>query len=379
MTALTGKTVLVTGATGNIGGRLVERLVAEHGAKTRTLVRQFEKGARIARFDVEMVKGSLEDAQAIDAAVAGADVVFNLAWDFSDSIENNLACIRNVYEACLRHGVSRLVHISSIAVYEPFEDGELAEAMQPVPKGFPYGDAKIAVERELLCMVEEKNLPAVILEPTNVYGPFAGFWTDGVVQQLLGGGLILPEDAKGLCNVVYIDDLVDAMVLAATKPEAIGERFIISGGEPVPWRRFYQAYEDCLEIKSVQTMPFEDISRQKKSVLANLKLLLANPRRITKWGPAAALLQPLKRWLGDKAKARLRGLYAGYRSTLAPKATEMPEQYLLDLYTANTRCRIDKARSGLGYNPRFDFEAGMRLTGDYVRWAYPPDTHPRHP
>src|SRR5688572_22740302 len=144
-TAMTGKRALVTGATGFIGGRLVERLVLDQGADVRALVKNFARASRLARFKVEMVAGAINNLQAVDKAVEGCDVVFHCAHDF-DHPQTNLEGAQALAAACVRHNVQRLVHVSSISVYEPLPDGDVDESTAAVPCGWTYPDNKLAVE-----------------------------------------------------------------------------------------------------------------------------------------------------------------------------------------------------------------------------------------
>ena len=84
---LDGKKVLVTGGTGFIGSRLVEKLVLEHQARVRVLVRNFVNAPRIARFPIEMVPGDLSDPVSVQKAVQNCDVVFHCAYDFAGNTE----------------------------------------------------------------------------------------------------------------------------------------------------------------------------------------------------------------------------------------------------------------------------------------------------
>ncbi len=174
---LTGKNALVTGATGFIGGRLVEKLILHHGAKVRTLVRAFTHASRIARFDLEMIPGAIVDVDAVDRAVADCEVVFHCAHDFEEA-QRNLDGARVLADACLRHKVKRLVHVSSISVYEPLADGDMDEDSPAEPCGWTYPDNKLSVERMLLQYGSEHGLPVVVLQPTIVYGPYCSALDD---------------------------------------------------------------------------------------------------------------------------------------------------------------------------------------------------------
>ena len=101
--------------------------------------------------------------------------------------------------------------------------------------GNPYGDSKI--EAETICWeYYERGLPICILRPTIVYGPFSKLWTIEFAQGMQSGAWLLPQQyCQGICNLVYIDDLVSAIVLALQKQEAIGKAFNINGGENLKW------------------------------------------------------------------------------------------------------------------------------------------------
>lgn len=360
--ALDGQVALVTGATGFIGGRLVERLLLEQRASVRALVREYGRAARLARFDIAMPKGSIENAEAVDRAIAGSDVVFNLAYVTSNSVEENVLAIDHVIEACLRHGVQRLVHVSTFSVHEPFTDEEIS-ADSPYGDGSnPYAAAKIAVERRILDAVHQRGLPAVIIRPSIVYGPFGGHWTDRVTRSLLKGKVVLPNDGGGLCNGVFVDDLVDAMILAATMPNVLGECFLISGPEPVTWKAFYQSFQECLGI---ETLEFKDVGSDRGSASYGAPASVTPaPKKRSK-----GVRRRLRAALGEPVKQPLRRMYRRYRKLVpAPRVVSTDYDYM-----ARPICRMTKERELLGYEPRFDFASGMAVTCEYLTWAYPRD------
>lgn len=348
---------LITGATGGIGGRLVEKLILYHAANVRVLVRNFAQASRIARFPLEMVGGDIVDAAAVNRAVTGCDVVFHCALD-RQSAQRNLDGARVLAEACLRHGVRRLVHVSSLAVYEPLNDGDLDESSRAEPCGSEYADSKLAVESELLRYADGQGLPVVVVQPTIVYGPFTKSWTMLPVQALRNTRLALPDGGDGLCNAVYVDDVVDALILAAQNDGVIGERFLISGDSPVTWREFYAAYERALGTQSVVLMTTEEILGIGQ---ANPRWLWRDPRALLNWGPARSVYEFARRRIGD-------GFWNRAKRALPPPLY-LPNEQTLALYRARARVRIDKARRLLGYEPLFSFDRGMSLTAEFIKWA----------
>src|SRR5581483_5096919 len=143
-----GSKVLVTGATGFIGGRLAECLAEEHGAKVRCLIRNFGHATRMARIPVEIMPADLADAEQIDKAVVGMDYVVHCAYDGRSRVQN-LAGIQNLIAACVKHKVRRLVYVSTFSVYEPFPDGALSEETRDGDRSWIYVRSKLEMEAEV--------------------------------------------------------------------------------------------------------------------------------------------------------------------------------------------------------------------------------------
>jgi nucleoside-diphosphate-sugar epimerase len=360
---LKNKTVLVTGATGFIGGRLVEKLILEHGAHVRALVKNFARASRIARFKLEMIPGAITNEEAVNEAVNGADVVFHCAQDFA-SPGSNLSGARLLGEACVRHRVQRLVHVSSISVYEPLPDHPIDETAPSVSCGWTYPDDKRAVEDFLLDFGRAEGLPTVALQPAIVYGPYSRPWTLAPIMKLRNGRLVLPADRDGVCSAVYIDDVVDAMVLAAVKEQALGERFLIAGPDHVSWHSFYDTYERMLGTNSLVFLTTAEIRalNSPTRVGSRLWLLAQDPRRFLQWAPL--------RNLYERARMRFISERVAMRAKQAlPSSLYVPNDVQLALYRSRAPVIIDKARRLLGYSPAFDFRRGMDLTRQYVAWA----------
>lgn len=383
MSALEGTRVLVTGATGFIGGRLVERLVLAEGASVRALVSGYSRCARIARFPVELARADLLDRYAVEEAAAGCRVIFHCAYGSRGGAEErrrvNVEGTANVLAAAAAAG-ARVVHLSTQMVYGIVGEGEIDETMPRRPSGSSYADSKLEAEQRALRAAAD-GLPVTVLQPTAVYGPNAPVWTVGILERLQAGRVPLIADGEGICNAVYVDDVVEGMVLAAVKEEALGEAFLLSAAQPVTWRQFYGAYEEMVGFPA--TVP---VSREEALASGGGGRAPSLLREL----PAVLLQEPeVRRRLGRTVEGRfLAGLarrilrQGGRRPPATPeldrlrrlrRVEEAPLQQLarrdVEFFASKSRVRIEKARGLLGYAPVFDLEEGMRLTEGWARWA----------
>lgn len=366
-----GTRVAVTGATGFIGGRLVERLL-EQGAEVRCLTRGIASAVRLARLPVDIRRVDLTDGAAVEEAVRGTDLVFHCAYD-PRSHDQNVTGTRNLIDACLKHEVKRLVLTSTFSVYEPFPDGPVTEETPDGDKSWIYTRTKLELEQMVLAAVRTEGLPGTILQPSIVYGPFSRPWTIAPAEMLLYGTVVLPDRGKGLCNALYVDDLVDAMILAARRPEAVGERFIVSGSETVTWGQFFEQFASALGTRGPEYRPAAQIARQNSGAMHDLKMVVRNPKKVIQIAvrvPAVrSLLQTGLDSLPKPAYDLVSRLYFGDGKRPIGQV-HVPNPQLLRLYAAKASVGSEKARRLLGYNPRFDFSRGMAATARYLEWAY---------
>ena len=222
--------ILVTGSTGFLGRALLDRLLAK-GERVRVLVRR-NSIARVGNHpSLEVFTGDLGDPEAVDRAVHGVSVVFHVGAATGGSLEDyecgTIWGTKNVVDSCLRHRVGRLVYVSSLSVLQYASlssDKALDESstLEPFPKKRGhYADSKLEAEQIVKEAVQTKGLDAVILRPGSIFGPGAeNVPPYGIVA--VGKHWIVMGNGKTLLPLVYIDDVVDALMLSAECREAAG-------------------------------------------------------------------------------------------------------------------------------------------------------------
>ncbi|RLL68022.1 NAD-dependent epimerase/dehydratase family protein [Streptomyces sp. Z26] len=326
--------VLVTGASGFLGGAVCARLAAA-GHEVHGLSRT--PHALPDALAVRQHLADVRDADAVAAAVSGCDAVVHCAaraglWGPPDEFRSvNVTGTRNVVAACLHHGVPRLVHTSTPSVV--FGGGDLAgvDESHPYPRRHttPYARSKAVAER-LVLAADPARLGTVALRPHLVWGPGDPHFLPRIVRRARGGLLRLPGGGRKLTDTVYVDDAADAHVraLALLAPGAppAGRAYFVSQGEP-------RTVRDCLNsLLAAAGLP--PVERSVPPVLVRA---------------AGAVLEPAHRVL------RLPG---------EPVVTRGLVDYLCTAHWFD----VSAARRDLGHVPEVSTEEGLRRTAEaYAR------------
>lgn len=231
-----------------MGRALADRL-RSHGVDTRgvDVVADPERG---------VIAGDITQPSTWRDHLDGSDVVIHTAGIVSNNIETarawevNVVGTRRVLDAATAAGVARFVEISTMGVTRfahadpdaaartlPGED--LDERWPLMPTGNPYTDSKIVAEHEVLAAHAQGRQQCTIVRPADVYGPGCRPWVIEPLEKMRAGSFLLPARGRGLFTPVFIDDLVDGVIRAATVPEALGEIFHVGGEDPVTTAEYF--------------------------------------------------------------------------------------------------------------------------------------------
>lgn len=231
---------LVTGANGFVGKYLCAEL-CRRGQSVRAAVR-FE-AARIDNVELAAV-GSIGGGTDWAAALRDVDVVIHLAArvhimretagdPLAEFLEVNLHGTENLARQAVRAGVKRLVYVSSIKVNGESTVGQpFSEPDNPDPQG-PYAVSKWQAEQALQRIAQETGLEVVIVRPPLVYGPgVKGNFAQ--MLKVLAKGIPLPLAlVRNLRSLIYVENLVDALITCATHPATAGKTYLVSDGEDI--------------------------------------------------------------------------------------------------------------------------------------------------
>lgn len=355
--------IAVVGANGFIGSRTVEMLHLEGLAEVRPVVRRRSSLTRAARFDLDCRIADAKDERALADAVSGCDVVLHaVAGDRATIVESAAA----TYRASERAGVRRLVYLSTASVHgQAPEPGSDETTPLPTSHDLPYNESKARAERELTRLHARGSVELVMLRPGIVFGPRSQ-WTAGIADELLAGRACLANDGAGICNTIYVDNLVRAIMLAATAPDANGEIFLVGDRERVTWLDLYGAIAASLGIGA------DEIPRLVEPVPAPRWAERLERVLVSRTGCAVLSLFP------REARARARRLVPGLNRI--PPAAEKPtaprEPFLTREMALLQSCRyklpIAKAEAVLGYDPPISFAEGCRRSAGWLAFAgYP--------
>jgi nucleoside-diphosphate-sugar epimerase len=320
---------LLTGASGFIGGHLAKRL-HQSGYELRCLVREHSDTTRLPQ-EAELITGDLARPDTLRHAAEGCRFVVHCAalvsdWATTKEIARvNVEGTRNLLASAATADIERFVHISSTDVYGHPGTPNTDERHEPARLSNWYSKTKAQAERE----VRDSSLATTIVRPATVYGPGSKDVIGEIARAIRGGHMLLIGAGHTDAGLCYVENLIDATMLAMRHERAAGETFNVTDGLDVTWRALTADLAQGLDARP----------------------------------PRFSLPYPVAYGLGALMEHGYRALRTATHLTTPPLLSRQAVQVLgVDQSFSN-----EKARELLGWEPRFGYREGLEATLDWLR------------
>ncbi len=299
--------VFVTGTTGFIGSHTAERL-AQAGHELACLVRSTSDTGRLKKLGVTLIFGDLADRASLLEGMKGSDWIVNIAAAYSFWLPRrrtyadvNVGATRNVMECALETGVSKVVHVSTMAIYGKPADRPFKEDSDPGPVRFSEY-ARTKYEGDLIAwdLHKTKGLPLVMVYPGAVLGPGDPKATGEYIQNLINGRMPATVCNGAFFPFVHVRDVAEVIVRAAEKEGNIGEKYLAVGQNLT----FGEINQMISEISGVALPKLRMPDSLAMANAAILTLVADIVKRPPLWGMALDQIRTMKEGAeGDGSKA----------------------------------------------------------------------------
>lgn len=357
------KKIAVVGANGFVGSRVVELFHLSGLCQVVPIVRGVSGLSRLSRFALDWRLADARRAESLAKALAGCDAVVHGVLGDAQGIEAAAAAL---LPAAAQAGVRRVVYLSTASVHGQnpapgtSEDSALSDQQE-----VEYNNAKVRAERTLLDDFGRYPVGLIMLRPSIVFGP-RDRWVSILASELEAGIAWLIREGEGICNTIYVDNLVHAIRLALEAPKAaMGQAYLVGDAETVTWRELYEQTADRMGLRrgAIQHIPVPNFPS--RTTLDRLDSLRASPA-------AQRLIAKIPNQLKSVAKGALKGT----QSTVLPNPWQLPiargpapSREMVLLQKCEYRLPDSKARRFLQYEPPVSFSEGLDRTLSWLRWT----------
>lgn len=354
--------IALIGANGFVGTRLVECFHLDFGPEIVAIVRRPSALALPARFAVEMRVADALDPAALAAALAGCDAVVHAALGDPAQIARMPLAL---CQAAASAGVDRIVYLSSASVHgqnPPRGTDESSPLHQR--HSLEYNNAKVFAERHFFAECRRLGLAGYALRPGVVFGPRSR-WITNLAVELYEGRAWLFQGGRGICNSIYIDNLIAAIRACLVAPDAAGQPFLVGDAEQVTWRDFYLAAAHELDVPERRIHALDRLPVFSRSWRERIERAVATP-----------LAQRALPAVPFTLKRRTKALLAAWSPAPAadswadsPAPAPVVTEEMALLQQCAWKLPSTRATTLLGYEPPVRFAEGMRRSLSWWRFS----------
>lgn len=353
--------IAIIGASGFIGNRLVERIQLAGLDQPVPIVRRASSMALPARFDLECRLADALDVDALARALSGCDAVVHAALGDPRQIEAMPAALT---AAVAQAGIKRVVYLSSASVHGQAPDRGTDESTPlHTNHALEYNNAKVRAERAFLAGCASRGLEGFALRPGVVYGPRSR-WIADLAEQFEDRTAWLLGDGDGICNCIYVDNLLIAAQLALEAPASAAGVYLVNDPGTHTWADFLHRAADELGV--------DPTTIHRLDRLPTFKIHWAQKARRAAEGAWMQRVLPL---VPGRVKYVTKTFLDASRATPPPSSWKLPAtpapaptQEMALLQQCRWRLPDARAVSELGYAPAFSFEEGMQRS--FAWWKF---------
>ncbi|MGZ8887721.1 MAG: NAD-dependent epimerase/dehydratase family protein, partial [Nitrososphaeraceae archaeon] len=340
--------VLVTGATGFIGGRIVEMLYLSKEKEVKAGIRQWTNAARLGRFPVEIAKMDLMNDNEIEKGLDGVDYIIHCA---KGPGEINVKGTENLLKIASKKSLKRFVHLSTAEIYGSVS-GYVDENVPFQYTGNDYNRTKIDAEKICWKYIKE-GVPITIVRPAIVYGPFSNNWSIRFAKMFIAGkGMTYEKIGDGKPNLIYVDDLVRAIILMLDQVNAVGQAFNINGFDEITWNEYFTKFNEAMSLPPLKNVSY------KKTIMNTIAMepirtigRVVKNNFMTGAKKLADTFDIVKIWMKQTENAL--------------KTAPSPEE--LKLYSRDAIYGNAKAINLLNFKPSMSIEEGLKSTVSWLK------------
>jgi nucleoside-diphosphate-sugar epimerase len=352
--------IAIIGAAGFVGSRLIETCMLSGIKDILPIIRNNYNLGRLCRYGLhDRIRiADAENEKELLEAIKGSPIVVNLAaGDPAGIIEST----KVIFNACIKSGVKRLIHLSSTVVYGQVESSHIHDD-SPLETNhwMPYARAKIMAENFLRKVSGLSSLEVVVLRPGIVWGPRSR-WSFNAAVALKDNSAFIVGDGAGICNSIYIDNLVASILVCCAQESEVSGFYNVADAEVITWRDFYAALSDFLHY-DMPLIPKVDSNRFKptyETVLQDIK--------------SSELYRKLKKNISiEKREVIKQWLRAFQRTRKTPQAHKNKHQSnvfvsreMWNLQTTRHKLPTKKFAEKFNFTPPVSFQDGMQMT---INW-----------
>jgi nucleoside-diphosphate-sugar epimerase len=355
-------TIAIIGAGGYVGSRFVESCILGRLANIRCVIRSPRSLARLCRFapDLDIRFADAKEHEDLFLALDGCNIVLNLVSGNSKDITDST---RAIHKACHTVGAKRLIHMSSAVVYGQVETPDVDDNSPPLRDHWmPYARAKAESELFLKDSLQTTEVQILVLRPGIVWGPRSP-WSFNAAQDLINHKAFLVGDGQGICNTIYIDNLI-AVINACLKYNSDASGFYnVADDEIVTWHDFYASLASYLHVdmSTVHRVSAHRFRQSIRSVLEDIQRSLIYNKiknRVPKETKAA-----IKIFIKELSTKSGNGITEIGAPSIAHVSREM-----WYLQTVKHKLSNEKFKNTFKFKPPFSFEHGTKMTHNWLKF-----------